>query len=157
MSVACDQLNNHRPVRLNSSDPDLGPNGQVVYRFVGPEARQADDLFTIDQNTGLIRLAPGRALDREQIAEHYLTIEVSDAGTPALTADHLIRIQVQVVDVNDSPPIFQEPFYMRTLTLPTYQHEFITRLLVTDPDVNDTVRLWSTCWLFELCSVMWSL
>ncbi|THD27797.1 Protocadherin Fat 1 [Fasciola hepatica] len=139
--VNCDQSSHLIPVRLSSSDPDLGPNGQVVYRFVGAEARQAHDLFNIDPITGLIRLAPSRALDREQNSEHYLTIEVSDAGTPALTADHLIRIRVQVSDVNDSPPAFQEPFYMRTLTLPTYQHEFITRLLVTDPDVNDTVSL----------------
>ncbi|TGZ60509.1 hypothetical protein CRM22_008469 [Opisthorchis felineus] len=127
------------PIQLLATDPDLGLNGHITFQFVGPQAQESSQLFTIDPANGLFRLAEGAVLDRESASHHLLVIQVSDSGSPVRTAENLVRIDVEVLDVNDSPPIFSEPFYMRTLLLPTYPSAQIVQLIATDPDLNDSV------------------
>ncbi|XP_059102135.1 protocadherin beta-6-like [Peromyscus eremicus] len=49
------------------------------------------------------------ALDRESRAEYNITITVTDMGTPRLTTQHTITVQVS--DVNDNPPAFTQTTY----------------------------------------------
>ncbi|KAF7255309.1 hypothetical protein EG68_08025 [Paragonimus skrjabini miyazakii] len=127
------------PVQIIATDPDLGLNGQIVYQLMSASAQESARLFKLDSTNGLLRVSPDVQLDRETTSHHSLFVQVSDSGSPARTADNLIRIEIEVLDVNDSPPMFGEAFYMRTLMLPTYPTELIVQLSATDPDVNDTV------------------
>ncbi|CAH8556143.1 unnamed protein product [Heterobilharzia americana] len=126
---------------LKVTDFDLGINAKLVYTFVGPQAEENDQLFVIDNSTGVLRLSDNALLDRETKGHYILMIEVSDSGKPSLTADRLIRISVEVTDVNDSPPIFTDPYHLQsTLFLPTYPNELILQLKADDPDLNDSVH-----------------
>ncbi|KAF8568835.1 hypothetical protein P879_01813 [Paragonimus westermani] len=127
------------PVQIIATDPDLGLNGQIVYQLMSASAQESARLFNLDSTNGLLRVSPDVQLDRETASHHSLFVQVSDSGSPARTADNLIRIEIEVLDVNDSPPVFDETFYMRTLMLPTYPSELIVQLSATDPDMNDTV------------------
>ncbi|KAF6778791.1 hypothetical protein AHF37_02804 [Paragonimus kellicotti] len=122
-----------------ATDPDLGLNGQLVYQLMSASAQESTRLFNLDSTNGLLRVSPDVQLDRETMSHHSLFVQISDSGSPARTADNLIRIEIEVLDVNDSPPVFGETFYMRTLMLPTYPSELVVQLSATDPDVNDTV------------------
>ncbi|XP_028633753.1 protocadherin beta-12-like [Grammomys surdaster] len=49
------------------------------------------------------------ALDRESRAEYNITISVTDLGTPRLTTQHTITVQVS--DINDNAPAFTQTSY----------------------------------------------
>ncbi|CAH8550608.1 unnamed protein product [Schistosoma mattheei] len=139
--VACD-LNYISPLTIKAIDYDVGMSAKIVYNFVGSQVEdQNRQPFIVDSSTGVLRLADHASLDRESIGHYNLMIEISDNGTPSLTADRLIRIFVEVTDVNDSPPIFTDSFYLRsTLFLPTYPTESVLQLTAEDPDLNDSVH-----------------
>ncbi|KAL7984680.1 hypothetical protein Chor_003250 [Crotalus horridus] len=48
-------------------------------------------------------------LDRETVTEYNITITAIDCGSPRLTSTR--RINVQISDVNDNPPLFEKPSY----------------------------------------------
>ncbi|XP_052011505.1 protocadherin beta-4-like [Apodemus sylvaticus] len=48
-------------------------------------------------------------LDRESRAQYNITITVSDMGTPRLTTQHTITVQVS--DINDNAPVFTQTSY----------------------------------------------
>ncbi|CAH8589461.1 unnamed protein product [Schistosoma rodhaini] len=139
--VACDP-NYISPLTIKAIDYDVGINAKIVYNFVGSQVEDENrQPFIVDNSTGVLRLADHASLDRESIGHYVLMIEISDAGTPSLTADRFIRISVEVTDVNDSPPIFTDSFYLRsTLFLPTYPTELVLQLTAEDPDLNDSVH-----------------
>ncbi|XP_011297771.1 fat-like cadherin-related tumor suppressor homolog isoform X1 [Fopius arisanus] len=64
--------------------------------------------FLINSTTGLITTS-GRKLDRENQAEHVLEVTVRDDGTPPLSST--TRVVVQVEDINDHGPEFEQKFY----------------------------------------------
>ncbi|XP_007650792.1 protocadherin beta-8-like [Cricetulus griseus] len=86
------------------SDPDSGDNGKMVCSI------QNDLPFllkpTFENYYTLVTEGP---LDRESRAESIITITVTDLGTPRLTAQHAITVQVS--DVNDNAPAFTQTSY----------------------------------------------
>ncbi|NP_001014780.1 protocadherin beta 6 precursor [Rattus norvegicus] len=86
------------------SDPDSGDNGRMVC------STQNELPFllkpTYENYYTLVTEGP---LDRESRAEYNITITVSDLGTPRLTTQHTIT--VQVMDINDNAPVFTQTSY----------------------------------------------
>ncbi|XP_059483774.1 fat-like cadherin-related tumor suppressor homolog isoform X2 [Neocloeon triangulifer] len=89
---------------INAVDPDLGQGGEVKYSLVpGPDTSSS---FSIDKNTGTLRLT--QPLDFEERQLHSLVIRARDKGTPSLSSE--ATLQVEVVDVNENlhPPQFSD-------------------------------------------------
>uniref|UniRef100_A0A8C6MNY7 Protocadherin beta 12 n=1 Tax=Mus spicilegus TaxID=10103 RepID=A0A8C6MNY7_MUSSI len=86
------------------SDSDSGDNGRIVCSI------QNDIPFllkpTYENYYTLVTEGP---LDRERRAEYNITITVSDLGTPRLTTQHTITVQVS--DINDNAPTFTQTSY----------------------------------------------
>lgn len=63
-------------------------------------------------------------------------------GKPRLSSESSVEVQIDVLDVNDSPPAFDQKEYNATLLLPTYKNVAITTVHATDPDIvqNDTLK-----------------
>nr|XP_023018375.1 fat-like cadherin-related tumor suppressor homolog [Leptinotarsa decemlineata] len=78
-----------------ASDPDWGPEGEVYYFL---ENNDGDDIFTIDEISGSIRTT--KALDFEERQVHSLLVFASDRGTPSLSSE--ARVTINVVDVNEN-------------------------------------------------------
>nr|XP_042119835.1 protocadherin beta-6 isoform X2 [Peromyscus maniculatus bairdii] len=86
------------------SDPDSGDNGRMVCSI------QNDLPFVLKPTfENYYTLVTGGPLDRESRAEYNITITVSDMGTPRLTTQHSITLQVS--DVNDNAPAFTQTSY----------------------------------------------
>lgn len=64
-------------------------------------------LFRLDTRTGDLWLS-GR-LDYEAAQRHSLLITAADGGSPPLSANLTVLLEVQ--DVNDNPPVFERPEY----------------------------------------------
>ncbi|KFP03887.1 Cadherin-23, partial [Calypte anna] len=92
-------------------DPDLGENGTVVYSI-----RPPNKFYSINSTTGKIRTT-GVLLDREnpnaQEAQlmRRIVVSVTDCGRPPLRATSSATVFVNLLDLNDNDPTFQNlPF-----------------------------------------------
>ncbi|XP_041500590.1 protocadherin beta-14-like [Microtus oregoni] len=85
-------------------DQDSGDNGRILCSI-------QDDLPFILKPTfkNFFTLLSEKALDRESRSEYNITITVTDLGTPRLTTQHTITVQVS--DVNDNAPAFTQTSY----------------------------------------------
>ncbi|XP_051019078.1 protocadherin beta-6-like isoform X2 [Acomys russatus] len=86
------------------SDPDSGDNGRMVCSI------QNDLPFLLKPTfKNYYTLMTEGPLDRETRAEYNITITVKDLGTPRLTTQHTITVQVS--DINDNAPDFTQTSY----------------------------------------------
>ncbi|NWW38490.1 PCDAB protein, partial [Panurus biarmicus] len=69
----------------------------VVYEIDTVDPPSALDVFSIDANTGEIRLKG--SLDFEAITLYDLHVKAKDKGTPPLTGH--CNVELEVLDVND--------------------------------------------------------
>ncbi|XP_032741645.1 protocadherin beta-4-like [Rattus rattus] len=85
-------------------DRDSGENGKVVCSI-------SENLPFLLKSTfkNFYTLVTESPLDRESRAEYNITISVSDLGTPRLTTQHTITVQVS--DINDNAPAFTQTSY----------------------------------------------
>ncbi|EYC20756.1 hypothetical protein Y032_0021g405 [Ancylostoma ceylanicum] len=109
-----------------SEDLDSGLNGVVAYSIF----KGNTSLFSINSATGeLLVLAP---LDREDRAEHLLTVQAIDSGSPRLAATSEIRIMV--LDDNDNAPEFSQPYYIVHVRENSAIGEKVLQVHATDKD-----------------------
>lgn len=75
-----------------------------------------------------------RPLDREQRAEHILTVVALDHGSPPRSSTQLLT--VSVVDVNDEAPAFPQQEYNVILRENSPPGTSLLTLKATDPDLG---------------------
>lgn len=86
---------------ISAVDDDKGENGCITYSIASLQALP----FTIDQNTGELRTA--KELDFESSLETYVfAVRASDWGLP-YRRENEVNVTVQVLNVNDNPPLFE--------------------------------------------------
>ncbi|KAM5230037.1 protocadherin-23 [Hipposideros larvatus] len=76
---------------LRANDPDLGPNGTVIFSFA-----ETQSLFSINKYTGEIQLQQNPSSEYFPI---WLQLKVMDQGVPARTAIGLLVIHMEGEDV----------------------------------------------------------
>ncbi|CAH8556234.1 unnamed protein product [Heterobilharzia americana] len=92
-----------------AKDIDEGINSQLLYSFISatnnnPTLRSnSNELFEIDNLTG--RITTRIPLDREAQSSYIFSVQVMDSGKPSLSSS--CKVQINVADVNDMPPIFE--------------------------------------------------
>ncbi|XP_068021789.1 protocadherin alpha-3-like isoform X5 [Melanerpes formicivorus] len=127
-------------VRVNATDPDLGPYGDVIYEIDTFEPASGSDLFSIDTKSGEIRLK--RALDFEAVTLYDLQIKAMDKGSPPLSSH--CSVELEVLDVNDNAP----EVWVTSLSVPVPEDAsvgtVVALLSVSDRDsgANGRVRCW---------------
>ncbi|XP_060743338.1 protocadherin gamma-C3-like [Tachysurus vachellii] len=87
-------------IRVNATDLDDGPNGDVVYAFSNSVHSKLRKVFDIDSITGEIVVKAH--IDFEATSAYEIDITASDKGTVPLRTDKSVIIKV--VDVNDNAP-----------------------------------------------------
>ncbi|KAK5984075.1 hypothetical protein GCK32_003578 [Trichostrongylus colubriformis] len=88
---------------VTATDSDTGPNRELEYRII---RGNFGGHFTIEKTpSNRAILKPVLPLDHELRKTFQLTIEATDHGNPPHTAT--ATVNVNVLNINDSPPIFQ--------------------------------------------------
>lgn len=80
-------------------------NSQIRYKIANKAS--VGGLFEVDPKLGYLTLA--RRLDYETFQRHNLIITATDTGNPPLSANLTVLVEVQ--DVNDNPPVFEQAEY----------------------------------------------
>lgn len=89
-------------IQVTAVDIDQGHNGLVEYAIVGGNVNNTFGIHPVD---GTVRVI--KPLDRESLKSYQLDIKAFDLGKPQ--QDNVTVFYVDVIDVNDNPPRFQQP------------------------------------------------
>ncbi|XP_041375475.1 neural-cadherin-like [Gigantopelta aegis] len=155
-------INDNSPIRKNSltgrvpehskqgtvvmtvafEDYDEGRNGStgLTYRFVEWESAGQRELFSIDAD-GIIRTNTNENnLDRETTAQYKPIILVEDGGPGNTKRSTTATLTIQLSDINDNKPEFQDQPYKMTLS-ENQKSGRIGRVVATDRDVGNNAKL----------------
>uniref|UniRef100_A0A3Q2YRP6 Cadherin domain-containing protein n=1 Tax=Hippocampus comes TaxID=109280 RepID=A0A3Q2YRP6_HIPCM len=110
-----------------ASDADERENGMVSYIMLTGNQR---GLFALEEKTGLLRLSA--PLDFETARLHRLRVAAVDAGLPPLSSSQMLT--VEVIDVNDSPPVFSRDVYVATVAENREPGQTVVQVSATDED-----------------------
>lgn len=87
-------------VKLNATDLDEGPNGEVEYFFDYPTLDSITQLFDLNQQTGEISVKG--VVDYEEADLYEISIRAKDKGIPEMDSRCLVIIEIE--DLNDNSP-----------------------------------------------------
>ncbi|XP_068963486.1 protocadherin gamma-A10-like [Petaurus breviceps papuanus] len=115
---------------LNMHDRDSGENSLVTCSL-------SENLpFKLEKSIDSYhRLVTDRALDREKVSAYNITITAKDQGTPPLSID--THIFLQVADTNDNPPTFSQASYSAYIEENNVRGASIFAVTACDPDSEE--------------------
>ncbi|XP_029369138.1 protocadherin alpha-8-like [Echeneis naucrates] len=87
-------------IKVNATDLDEGPNGDVVYSFSNSVNRKFFKIFEIDSLTGEI-IVKG-PIDYEEKDKYEIEIQASDKGLAPLSTQK--SVVIKIADMNDNAP-----------------------------------------------------
>ncbi|KAJ9581851.1 hypothetical protein L9F63_003806 [Diploptera punctata] len=90
---------------VSATDPDVGQGGEVRYSLVGG-GDGGEGIFSVDRLSGTIRTV--EPLDFEERQIHSLTVRARDKGTPSLSTETSVIIEVVDVNENLHAPVFED-------------------------------------------------
>uniref|UniRef100_A0A3P8SRX2 Protocadherin-16 n=1 Tax=Amphiprion percula TaxID=161767 RepID=A0A3P8SRX2_AMPPE len=114
--------------RISVTDPDYGEYANVNVSLEGGDGKFA--LTTKDSIIYLICV--DQILDREERDTYELRVMATDSGTPPLRAESSFIIQV--TDVNDNPPLFDQPVYKQIIPEVVFPGSFVLQVTARDKD-----------------------
>ncbi|XP_021070320.1 protocadherin gamma-A4 isoform X16 [Mus pahari] len=119
---------------FNVHDSDSGENGLVTCSI-------PDNLpFRLEKTYGNYhRLLIHRTLDREEVSDYNITITATDRGTPPLSTETYISLQV--VDINDNPPTFTHASYSAYIPENNPRGASILSITAQDPDSGENAQV----------------
>uniref|UniRef100_K7GBY5 Cadherin domain-containing protein n=1 Tax=Pelodiscus sinensis TaxID=13735 RepID=K7GBY5_PELSI len=129
VSVMEDQPTGFVVLHVVVQDGDLGENGRVSYTL---QAGNAEGRFHLNPSTGALSIV--RALNREEVAQHNLTVVAMDHGFPRHSSTQLLS--VLVLDVNDEAPTFERAEYEARVMENLPAGSPVLQLLATDRDLG---------------------
>uniref|UniRef100_A0A4W3KA26 Protocadherin gamma-C3 n=1 Tax=Callorhinchus milii TaxID=7868 RepID=A0A4W3KA26_CALMI len=119
---------------ISAGDKDSGEYGQVQCQI--PHNLP----FKLDLSSRkYFRLLTQGTLDRETASEYDVTVVCSDRGTPPLTSNLTIRVELS--DINDNAPRFAQPLYREHVMENNAVGTSMFSVSAFDPDFNQNGRL----------------
>ncbi|XP_058489873.1 protocadherin-16-like [Solea solea] len=114
--------------RISVTDPDYGEYANVNVSLEG-----GDGKFGLTTKDSIIYLmCVDQILDREERDTYELRVMATDSGTPPLRAESSFIIQV--MDVNDNPPLFDQPVYRQVIPEVVFPGSFVLQVTARDKD-----------------------
>ncbi|XP_045108970.1 neural-cadherin-like isoform X2 [Portunus trituberculatus] len=118
-----------------ATDEDSGPSGFIAYSLI-----HSFSSFAIQALNRQGKIATTRRLDRDEgDVEFLLTVVAKDGGSPPLQASCSFRVIVD--DLNDNPPVFDQPRYEQTLATDHSLALPVLRVSASDRDAGRNAHL----------------
>uniref|UniRef100_A0A8C4YJ20 Cadherin domain-containing protein n=1 Tax=Gopherus evgoodei TaxID=1825980 RepID=A0A8C4YJ20_9SAUR len=119
---------------INVIDQDSGDNGIVFSHF-------QDELpfKIISSSNNYYRLLTDSTLDRERTPEYNITITATDKGSPPLSTQKTILLQIS--DINDNAPAFEKPSYTAYVPENNPSGASIFSVEASDRDLDQNARV----------------
>ncbi|XP_061581286.1 protocadherin gamma-A11-like isoform X37 [Cololabis saira] len=117
-------------ITVNATDMDEGVNGEVEYFFGGQLDQKVYDVFSLDKNSGEIRVK--EAIDFEKAEVFNLDVHARDKGTPPTGSD--CTVIIKVLDENDNKPEIEVTSLVNLIKEDSKPGTVISLLSITDQD-----------------------
>ncbi|XP_072267597.1 cadherin-19-like [Pyxicephalus adspersus] len=119
---------------VDNDDPTTGNNARLVYSIL-----QGQPQFSIEIKSGIIRVAS--QIDRETKDQYHVIVQVQDmiGKVGALSATTTVIIQVS--DINDNPPKFQQKTYDMFIIESASVGEIVGVVLADDSDLGKNAEI----------------
>ena len=121
-------------ITVSAYDNDIGINSEISYSIM--PGRDSSH-FSINSTTGEIFLRDN--FDREIQDLFSITIIATDAGTPPLTGD--VNVSINVLDINDNYPVFNQSNYTAVLLENTAVGTEFLAIDSTDIDIDENAEV----------------
>ncbi|CAI9571633.1 unnamed protein product [Staurois parvus] len=131
---------NYSPVAENSqedtvvalmsvNDQDSGINKQVSLTI------QQNLPFKLKSFKNTYKLVTDGKLDREKCPSYNITVTATDSGNPPLSSQRTLYVEIS--DVNDNPPVFEEPSYSMYVSENNAPGVSVFSVKAVDQDLNE--------------------
>ncbi|VDI43616.1 Hypothetical predicted protein, partial [Mytilus galloprovincialis] len=119
-----------------ASDNDFGENGRVSnYAIISrDDDNKFDVLYDPDQYGEVLIVRNVEKLNREERSVYQLNVSVQDHGTPPKFG--YLQISINVDDVNDNPPIFDQSQYKATINESAPIGTLVIHAAASDDDIG---------------------
>ncbi|XP_030428446.1 protocadherin gamma-B5-like [Gopherus evgoodei] len=119
---------------MKARDRDDGGNGEVTCRI-------QDNLpfKIISSSNNYYKLLTDSPLDRERTPEYNITITATDKGSPRLSTQKTILLQIS--DINDNAPVFEKPSYTAYVSENNPSGASIFSIKASDRDLDRNARV----------------
>ncbi|CAN2391453.1 homophilic cell adhesion via plasma membrane adhesion molecules, partial [Pristimantis euphronides] len=87
-------------LKLNATDLDEGPNGEILYSFNHHTSELEKQIFDLNPQTGEIFIKG--TVDLEEAKFYELSVRAVDKGSPKLEGRCVVQVEIE--DVNDNTP-----------------------------------------------------
>nr|XP_004611306.1 unnamed protein product [Sorex araneus] len=119
---------------ISVHDQDSGDNGHTTCSIPGNLPFKLEKLVD-----NYYRLVTERTLDRELTSWYNITVTAKDQGTPTLSTETFISLQV--TDINDNPPVFQQDSYSTYIPENNPRGASILAVTAQDADSNENAQI----------------
>ncbi|XP_053332007.1 protocadherin gamma-A11-like [Clarias gariepinus] len=115
---------------VTATDSDEGVNGEIIYSLVDQHENAASDLFSINNQTGEIKIKGN--IDYEESSAIELRVQAQDKGhSPKHT---YCKVLIEVVDVNDNAPEISVTLLMSSVSEDIKPGTDVALITVSDKD-----------------------
>ncbi|XP_074195663.1 cadherin-23 isoform X2 [Rhinolophus sinicus] len=115
-------------IAVAAVDPDKGLNGLITYTLL--DLMPPGYVQLEDSSAG--KVIANRTVDYEEVHWLNFTVRAADNGSPPRAAE--IPVYLEIVDVNDNNPIFDQPSYQEAIFEDVPVGTTILRVTATDAD-----------------------
>ncbi|XP_056136547.1 protocadherin alpha-C2-like isoform X1 [Lampris incognitus] len=119
---------------VSASDKDSGDNGlvdlQIPVNLPFKLRKSSDNYF---------ELIVSQIIDREEVPEYEITFTVTDRGSPPLSDNETLTLEI--LDVNDNVPQFSQSFYTIRVMENNAPGALLSSLSAFDPDLHENQYL----------------
>ncbi len=119
---------------INVKDLDSGVNGNVTLGISPDTPFKLKPTFS-----NHYALVTDSQLDREKFPSYNIELKASDSGSPPLISSKLIT--VNILDVNDNPPVFSERVYSVYIKENTAPGSILTSVTASDLDTGENAKI----------------
>ncbi|KAM3840185.1 protocadherin gamma-B5-like isoform 10-T10 [Vipera latastei] len=119
---------------INTNDRDSGDNGEVNCHL-----ENASPFKIISAANNYYKLLTNGPLDRESTPGYNLTITATDNGTPPLSTQKTISLEI--LDINDNAPAFEKSSYSVYVAENNPASSSIFSIKAVDPDLGRNARI----------------
>ncbi|XP_053442225.1 cadherin-23 isoform X1 [Nycticebus coucang] len=115
-------------IAVAATDPDKGLNGLITYTLL--DLMPPGYVQLEDSSAG--KVIANRTVDYEEVHWLNFTMRASDNGSPTRAAE--IPVYLEIVDINDNNPIFDQPSYQEAIFEDVALGTVILTVTATDAD-----------------------
>ncbi|XP_055980529.1 protocadherin gamma-A1 isoform X14 [Sorex fumeus] len=119
---------------ISVHDQDSGDNGHMTCSIPGNLPFKLEKLVD-----NYYRLVTEKTLDRELTSWYNITVTATDQGIPTLSTETFISLQV--TDINDNPPVFQQDSYFTYIPENNPRGASIFTVTAQDVDSNENAQI----------------